>query len=117
MSALEVTQKHINWILSQRIASLQYCDVIGGNVHVCETEDDLQQIFGDQHGRWPNCTEIAMAWDHCDYLKEDAGEANFGVLNCIWNESGGPLYFVPRRLWLAARLEEHMEMTGSVWNP
>jgi hypothetical protein len=121
-TALDITQEHIDWILHQRIASLPYCDVIGGNVHVCKTEEDLQQIQGcdvdwaEQHGgKWPSCRNLAMAWDVCDYLAEAEGQPQWAVFLSIWNEAGGPLYFVPRHLWSAARLEEHMALTNQYW--
>ena len=52
--------------------------LVGGNVFICETEEDLEQIEGvdfefaeSNGGRWPNVTDLPMAWDCCDYVNSD----------------------------------------------
>lgn len=43
---LDVTLADIDWLLRQPEASEGYAVMLGGYVHVCESEDDLNQIQG-----------------------------------------------------------------------
>lgn len=120
--ALAVTGEHIDWLLLQPEADLRYADFLGGNVHVCEREDDLAQIVGidtewaDEHGgSWPNVTELAMAWDSCNYLPEESGDSQWVQFLLCWNDAGGSVYFVPRHLWTAARVTEHITLSNQFW--
>jgi hypothetical protein len=122
--SLEVTDADIDWLLRQPEASGDYADVLGGNVDICETADDLKQIVGmdldwaSTHGnQWPNVTDLPMAWDSCTYLAEKAGNPEWAMFLLCWNDAGGPVYYVPKCLWQAARVEEHMAATTTVWNP
>ena len=72
--ALDVTDADINWLLQQPEAADAYADLVGGNVYICETTDDLKQIVGmdmdwaSSHGnQWPNVTDQPMAWDTCTH--------------------------------------------------
>lgn len=118
---LEVTDADIQWLLQQPEAADAYADLLGGNFHVCQSASDLLKIegcdfdFADQHGRWPNATDLPLAWDLCDYLPEQFGQPQWVVFLSIWNEAGGPVYYVPKHLWQAARVEEHMAMTNQFW--
>ena len=94
----------------------------GGNVFICENEDDLKQIegcdfeFAKNNGdRWPNVTELPMSWDCCDYVDSDESTGWAIFLLCS-NNAGGNIYYVPRSLWVAARLEEHMEVHKKLWS-
>lgn len=116
---LEITQADIDWLLHQPEATQNYNDFLGGNVFVCETEDDLLQIHGcdfewaEAHdGQWPNVTDIAMSWDACTYLDEASGVPEWAMFLLCWNNAGGHVYYVPKHLWCQARVAEHIEATG-----
>ncbi len=122
--ALEVTDADIAWLLQQPEASQNYADLLGGNVYICECETDLKQIVGmdidwaSTHGnQWPNVTDLPLAWDSCTYLTEKSGESDWAMFLLCWNDAGGSSYFVPKQLWQAARVDEHMAATNAVWNP
>lgn len=115
----EITQADIDWLLHQPEATQNYSDFLGGNVFVCETEDDLLQIHGcnfewaeEHNGQWPNVTDIAMSWDACAYLDEAYGDPEWVIFLLCWNNAGGPVYYVPKHLWAQARVAEHIEATG-----
>lgn len=122
--ALEVAYADIDWLLQQPEASQDYADLLGGNVYVCQSEADLKQIVGmdmdwaSTHGnQWPNVTDPPMAWDSCTYLAEKSGDPEWTMFLLCWNDAGGPVYYVPKHLWDAARVAEHMAATNAVWNP
>ncbi len=124
LNSIEITLQDVQWLLEQDEAGLDYSDFLGGYVHVCETNADLQQIQGcdyawaESHGgRWPNVMEFPMTWDSCAYLDEPSGEPQWSIFLLCWTDAGGPVYYVPRHLWMAARVEEHMQMTNMAWNP
>lgn len=121
---LEITESDIDWLLQQEEATLDYADFLGGYVHVCETEADLRHIQGcdmewaDAHGgRWPDVTDLPMSWDSCAYLSEPDGEHRWVLFLLCWNDAGGPVYYVPKHLWQAARVEEHIAESNLAWNP
>ncbi len=118
VNSQEVTDSHIDWLLQQDEAALDYSDLLGGYFYVCETEDDLLQILGcdfewaeAHHGNWPNVTELAMSWDSCYYLDELAVEPQWVLFLLCWNNAGGPVYYVPKHLWSTARVSEHIAAT------
>lgn len=122
--ALEVNGTDIDWLLQQPEAEQSYADLLGGYVYICESADDLRQVVGmdmewaSTHGnQWANVTDLPMAWDSCTYLTEKAGDPEFAMFLLCWNDAGGPVYYVPKRLWNAARVVEHMAATNAVWNP
>jgi hypothetical protein len=122
--ALEVTDADITWLLQQPEAGHDYADLLGGNVYICETADDLKQIVGmdtdwaSAHGnQWPNITDLPMAWDSCTYLAERSGDPEWVMFLLCWNDAGGATYWVPKHLWDAARVVEHMAATNAVWIP
>lgn len=124
VDALEVTDADIAWLLQQQEASQDYADLLGGNVYVPECADDLTQIVGmdmdwaSNHGnQWPNVTDLPLAWDSCTYLTEKSGDPEWANFLLCWNDAGGPVFYVPKRLWNAARVDEHMAATNTVWNP
>ena len=119
---VNITQVDIDWLLQQPEAAMDYSDLLGGYVHICENEADLKQIhgcdfeFADTHdGRWPNVTDMALGWDSCAYLNEPSGEPQWVMFLLCWSDSGGPVYYVPKFLWQAARVGEHMAMTNKAW--
>ncbi len=119
-NALDITNDHINWLLQQDNATANYADFLGGDVFVCEIEADLLQINGcdfewaETHdGVWPNVTDMAMSWDACNYLDEASGEPEWVMFLLCWNNAGGPVYYVPKQLWQAARVTEHMAATDT----
>jgi len=118
VNSLDITDNDIHWLLQQGEASVDYADFLGGNVYVCETEDDLKQIHGcdfewaEAHGGvWPNVTDMPMSWDSCCYLQESVGEPQWVIFLLCWNNAGGHVYYVPKRLWSAARVTEHIAAT------
>lgn len=118
-NSLEITNTDIDWLLRQPEANQNYSDFLGGNVFVCEAEDDLLQIHGcdfewaEEHdGQWPNVTDIAMSWDACTYLDEASGDPEWAMFLLCWNNAGGHVYYVPKHLWVQARVSEHIEITG-----
>ena len=122
INSLEITDDDINWLMQQEAAAFAYSDYLGGNVLVCEAEDDLKQIQGcdfewaESHGGWPNVTNIAMSWDSCCYLQERESEPQWVLFLLCWNNAGGPVYYVPKHLWIAARVNEHIAATDNAWN-
>ena len=95
--------------------------LFGGNVFICETEGDLKQIEGvdfefaeSNGGRWPNVTDLPMAWDCCDYVNSDI-TTGWAIFLLCSNNAGGNIYYVPQKLWTAARLAEHMEVHNKAW--
>ena len=122
--ALEVTDADIAWLLQQPEAADAYADLVGGNVHIAQCEADLKQVVGmdmdwaNTHGnQWPNITDLPLAWDSCTYLTEKSGDPEFAMFLLCWNDAGGPVYYIPKQLWDAARVNEHMAATNAVWNP
>ena len=122
VNSIEVNDADIQWLLQQDEAAFNYSDYLGGNVFVCETKDDLKQIHGcdfkwaESHGGWPNVTDMPMSWDSCCYLQESTGEPQWVIFLLCWNNAGGPVYYVPKHLWQAARVSEHIAATEIAWN-
>ncbi len=121
-NALDITDDDINWLLQQDEATADYSDFLGGNIYVCEVEDDLLQINGcdfewaETHGGvWPNVIDMAMSWDSCEYLPESIGEPLWVIFLLCWNNAGGAIYYVPKHLWQAARVPEHIAATENAW--
>lgn len=122
VDSLEITDANINWLLQQQEAVFDYSEYLGGCVYVCESEDDLKQILGcdfewaESHGDWPNVTELPMSWDSCCYLQEAAGEPQWALFLMCWNNAGGSVFYVPKQLWSAARVTEHIAATENALN-
>ena len=118
-NSLEITDEGIHWLLKQDEAGFAYADYLGGNFYVCESEDDLKQIHGcdfewaEAHGGWPNVTDMPMSWDNCCYLQEAKGEPQWVLFLMCWNNAGGHVYYVPKHLWTAARVSEHISATDN----
>ncbi len=118
-AALAITDPDIQWLLQQPEASLDYSNLLGGAMFVCETTIDLKQIEGcdfawaESHGDWPNVTEIPMTWDNCCYLDEVSGEPQWVLFLMCWNNAGGPIYYVPKYLWQIARVSEHIALSNA----
>ncbi len=116
---LEVTQADIDWLMQQPEATQDFNFYLGGYVYICEVEEDLLQILGcdfewaNAHsGNWPNVTDIAMSWDTCEYLPESIGNPQWVMFLMCWNNAGGSVYYVPKHLWVNARVIEHIEATN-----
>lgn len=117
---LEIAQADIDWLLQQPKSSQNYSEFLGGAIYVCETENDLLDIHGcnfewaEEHdGNWPNVTDIPMSWDACSYLEEASGNPEWVIFLLCWNNAGGPVYYVPKHLWVQAGVNEHIEATNS----
>lgn len=120
---LEITQADIDWLMQQAEATQDYGDCLGGYVYVCETEQDLLQIHGcnfewaeEHNGNWPNVTDISMSWDACNYLDEASGDPQWVIFLLCWNNAGGPVYYVPKHLWVQAKVTEHIKATNPTSN-
>jgi len=120
--SFDVGDDDIAMLLQQDEVEEDYNGMLGGEVHVCESEEDLKQILGMDmefartHGnRWPDVTDQVMSWDQCDYLKEKDGNSQWAVFLLCWNDAGGPVFYVPRKLWEAAKVAEHVEETNRHW--
>jgi hypothetical protein len=121
--AFDITDADIDWLLQQPEAAEEYADLFGGDVYVCQTPEDLKQVVGmdmewaSAHDRWPNVTDLPMAWDSCNYLAEKSGDPEWAMFLLCTNDAGGPVYYIPNQLWDAARVVEHMAATKAVWSP
>lgn len=121
--AFDIGNDDIEWLLQQPdIADEDYNGMLGGDIHVCESEDDLKEIlcidfdFARAHGnRWPNVTDQVMSWDQCAYLKQKDGDPEWALFLLCWNDAGGPVFYVPKHLWQAARVAEHIAETNRHW--
>ena len=120
--ALDITVKDIERLSTLEESIEPYNGMLGGEVYVCETEDDLKQILGmdmafakTNGNRWPNVTELVMSWDQCQYLKEKDSEPEWALFLLCWNNAGGPVFYVPKNLWRAARVAEHIAETDRSW--
>jgi hypothetical protein len=120
--ALEITTEHIQYLLGNEESEADYGGMFGGDVHVCEAEEDLKQVvgmdmaFARSHGnRWPDVTDQVMSWDDCRYLPEKDGDPQWALFFLAWNNAGGNSFFVPRKLWGTARVAEHVAETDQFW--
>lgn len=74
--------------------------------------------FAKAHGdRWPDVTDQVMSWDQCTYLGEKDGDPELALFLLCWNDAGGPVFYVPKYLWQAAKVAEHIAETNRHWNP
>lgn len=119
--ALGITHHDIQWRIQQPEAAMSYMDLLGGDMHICEHANDLQQIkccdddWAEAHnGNWPNVTDIPMVWDVCCYLDETEGDPQWVMFLLCWNNAGGSVYYVPKRLWDEARVTEHIAATNGI---
>ena len=120
---LEITQSDIDWLMHQTEATQDYSDNLGGYVYICEEEQDFLQIQGcnfewaaTHDGNWPNVTDMTMSWDACNYLDEASGDPQWVIFLLCWNNAGGHVYYVPKHLWVQARVTEHLEATNPTSN-
>ncbi len=120
--AYDITQSDIEWLLLQEDAVESYDGILGGFCHICEVEVDLKEILGidmefakTNGNRWPNATEQVMSWDDCKYIKQQDGSAEWALFLLCWNDAGGPVFYVPKHLWAAARVPEHIAATNRAW--
>lgn len=81
--------------------------LLGGYVYIIEEKMDLMRIegydfeFADVYGRWPCPLDKVITVDGASKISEDYGEVF--MLN---NNSGGPLFYIPKKLWEDAKFEE-----------
>ncbi len=121
--AFDITQSDLDWLRHQEVAAEAYNGMLGGEVYVCQSEVDLKQVvgmdmaFAKAHGnRWPDVTDQVMSWDQCKYLHQQDGSAEWALFLLCWNDAGGNTFFVPKHLWQAARVPEHIAETDRYWN-
>lgn len=108
-SSTDINTDNLKWLSGQLSAEFSFNEYLGGDAYICESEADLNHIagfdqsFADRHGRWPSVIDQPMSWDVCHKL-----DSEWAVFCCIWNNAGGPVYYVPKSLWTQARVEEHL---------
>jgi len=117
-NALEVELADIDWLLSQPEAGEDYAGYLGGNVNICQTEEDLKEVIGidfafakTNDNRWPNVLDQVMSWDQCRFVDDE-----WAMFLLCWNDAGGPVFYVPKYLWAVARVAEHVAETERHWN-
>jgi hypothetical protein len=84
-------------LFGAKISLNSFSSHLGGNVYLCETVEDLKEIStsistaaGD---RWLSLYEAADSFDVCEWMFPDNAMV---FLVMIWNDSGGPAYFIPK---------------------
>lgn len=108
-SYIDINTDNLKWLSGQLYAEFSFSQYLGGSAHICKSESDLinikafDQAWADKHGDWPNVTDQPMIWDLCHAL-----DSEWAVFSYIWNNAGGNVYYVPKSLWSAARVEEHL---------
>lgn len=120
--AFDIGNDDIEWLLQQPEALEDYNGYLGGDIHICESEADLKEIvgmdmeFAETHDdRWPDVTDQVMSWDQCAYLKQKDGDSEWALFLLCWNDAGGPVFYVPKHLWISARVAEHIAETNRHW--
>ena len=121
---IDIAQRDIAWLLElEEESSQSYDALLGGYVYICETAHDLLEIHGcdfewaEAHdGKWPNVTDMPMSWDICAYLEEQTSDLQWVMFLLCWDNGGGPVYYVPKHLWLQARVTEHIVATNPTTN-
>lgn len=121
--ALEINTEDIDWLLLQPESEEDYNGFLGGEFYVCQTEVDLKEVvgmdmaFAKAHGeRWPDVTDQVMSWDQCRFLDEVSGDPEWAMFLLCWNDAGGNVFYVPKHLWGAAKVAEHVAETERHWN-
>jgi hypothetical protein len=118
---IEVTQQEIDWLLAMP-DDIEFMRYMGGNVLLVETAADLQQVtgmdieFGKLHGRWPNVTEMVLAWDDCRYLLNSDGTADYALLFEATNNAGGPSWFIRQQHWELAQIDKQIKAHQQFWS-
>lgn len=108
-SSRDINADNLKRLSCQLAAEFSFNEYLGGDAFVCESESDLTNVvafdpaWAEKHGDWPNVTDQPMVWDVCYAL-----DYEWAVFSCIWNNAGGNVYYVPKSLWTAARVEEHL---------
>jgi hypothetical protein len=107
-SLVEKVAKTYLWVVSLD-DSLSY--MFGGELYVCETEDDIKQIetvkWSDELNRYLNPHEVVCTWDSADYIDD------WARLFLSTNNAGGPVYLIPPGLFTYARIEEIMALQAN----
>lgn len=120
---MEITADDIDWLLNQPESEEDYNGFLGGEFYVCQAEADLKKVVGmdmafaeANGGRWPNVTDQVMSWDQCRFLEPKDGEPEWAMFLLCWNDAGGPVFHVPKHLWEAGKVAEHVAATDRYWN-
>ena len=122
-NALEIRLNDIDWLLLQPEAEEPYEGYLGGNCSICQTKYDLKAVVGidfefakANDNKWPSVLDQVMSWDQCRFVDEANGEPEWALFLLCWNDSGGPVFYVPKYLWEVARVAEHVAETDRHWN-
>ena len=96
-------------------ADTPFMEWLGGNVHVCESEKDIDYIqtvvWSNDNHRYFTPHEVATSWDICDYLGGKK-ENHWGMMYLANNNAGGPSYYIPSYLWSYSRFSAHVAATN-----
>lgn len=91
---------------------------LGGELHICETEEDLKQVqtvsWCAPEQAYYNITQTVAACDQCSYLF-DKRETGWGIYFLATNNAGGPAYYIPEKLWAACKFDEQVKATAEHW--
>lgn len=118
--ATKVTEDAMEWLYlkDKDTDDMDFNGYLGGDVFICEQPDDLKEVEGcdmefaeANNDRWPNLTDMAMAFDVCDYV---LGEPKFVAALLCWNNAGGPIYYIPEALW-TENVINSVKLTNEVW--
>ncbi len=100
-NAFDIADSDIEWLLQQEVATDKYEDYLGGNFKICQDADlDLQEI------------QFENGFDIDEPLAEGSGQALWWYLVLCTNNNGGTSYLIPKHLWQAAQMAEHV----ALWN-
>lgn len=92
-----------------------YLNYFGGNVFLCETLEDLNEIKTTEESekdpsKWASILEKADGFDDC----RDIGNHIVFFMAC--NDSGGNTYFVPKRFIKdCPNIEQCIKLTDEMW--
>ncbi len=96
-----------------------YSSYMGGEFKLVEAVADLEDIeycdvaFAGTHGgRWPNLLDGPGSFDTCKWLDDKKA---FVEVFMAWNDSGGPVWFIPAAI-VTANVIGSMDNTNLFWS-
>ena len=98
------------WLERPEMLAIEFDGHMGGNVYICETEEDLQQIkvwdLWNTTGEDLNVTNRIGTWDACDFILNDPQHC-WALFFLAHNNAGGNVYYVPKKFWEKAQFYKH----------
>jgi hypothetical protein len=94
-----------------------FMDYYGGDVHVIETIEDLEQInttqANEDETEWLSITETPDSFDSCRYIYG----GRWVEIYSATTDSGGPSYFIPREIAdQCFNVARSIEMSNEAWS-